>query len=114
MNEKASVQSEYDDTFKIPSVQYGESMEEQALRKEQEKTKEDMKQRQRQQLQDVQQEADKETQKMDKASKTQFETQLEQTLREKKSRQAAEIQARPDLTKEQMEAVSVLLLEYSI
>lgn len=40
--------------------------------------------------------------------KKQFENELEQAIREKKNRQAAEIQARPDLTKDQMDAVSIL------
>ena len=114
MNQKVSVQSEYDETFKVPAVQYGDSMEEQALRKEQDRHKEDMKKRQKDELSAVQQQTDKESKQAEAAAKKQYETELEQAIREKKNRQAAEIQARPDLTKDQMDAVSMNTKDHEI
>lgn len=107
MNQKAAVTAEYDDTFKVPAVEYGESMEEQALRKEQDKTKIEMKNRQREKLQALQQEAELESKSLEQAARAQHEQNLEQAIREKKNKQATEIEARPDLTKQQMEAVSI-------
>ena len=76
MNQKVSVQSEYDETFKVPAVQYGDSMEEQALRKEQDRHKEDMKKRQKDELSAVQQQTDKESKQAEAAAKKQYEAEL--------------------------------------
>lgn len=109
MNQKAAVQCGYDDTFKMPAMEYGASTEEQAVRREQEKTKEDMKKRQKEELQKEQQATDKESKATELATKQQFENNLEQAIREKKNKQAAEIKARPNMTKEQMDAVRIIV-----
>lgn len=108
MNQKVPAQPGHDDTFKVPSVEYGTSSEEQALRKEQEKMQDDLKKRQRDELQSVQQSIDKDSKDSELAIKKSFEQNLEQAIREKKNKQAAEIKARPDITKEQMDAVRML------
>ena len=57
-------------------------------------------------MQALQLDAEKEARDEEATTKKQFQNELEQAIKEKKSRQAAELQARPDLTKEQMDAVS--------
>jgi len=64
-----------------------------------------MKKRQREELRAVQQQSEKDAAEAEQRLRTEAEKELEQALREKKNRQAAEIAARPDLSKEQMDAV---------
>lgn len=110
LNQKSSAHEELDDMFRMPAVQYGESPEEQALLKEQQRHQEEIKQRQRDELQTLQAETDRTTKDEESKLNQHFQRDLEQAIREKKNRQAAEIQARPDLTKEQMNAVSCLFV----
>ena len=81
-------------------------MEAQALKKEQERSKEDMKERHRQERDELssQIEADARKQEADLVKET--ETEKERLLREKKNKQAAELAARRDLTSEELAAVS--------
>lgn len=108
LDQKAASKEQLDATFKTPSVQYGESNEEKALKKEHDRTKEELKKRQKDELHNIQQQIEKDTADEEKKLKKQFEKEMEQAIKEKKSKQAAEIAARPDLTKEQMEAVRII------
>lgn len=101
----ASLPEAQDATFRPPEVAVAASLEEQALLREQERSKEEMLRQQEDEQARLRQALDAEARQQELEAKQRLEQELELALRERRSRQQAEIAARPDLTPEQLAAL---------
>ncbi|KAH3741464.1 hypothetical protein DPMN_048189, partial [Dreissena polymorpha] len=88
--------------IKQPKVNIAESIEEKALKKDQERGKEDLRKQQKKEFDSVASKLDSEAQKQEEAMKGQLNSEREKVLRELKNKHAAEIAARPDLSQDQI------------
>ncbi|WAR00886.1 hypothetical protein MAR_025258, partial [Mya arenaria] len=85
-----------------PKVNLVESMEEKALKKEQDRAKDDLKRQQKKEFDNLAAKLDSDASKQEDNIKKQLSGEREKVLRELKNKHAAEIAARPDLGQDQI------------
>lgn len=89
----------------MPAVEYGVSIEERALKKDQERAIEDLKRRHQNERDQLTSQLDADAQRQEQEIARSLDAQMEQTVRERRNKHAAEQAARPDLSQEELAAL---------
>ncbi|KAI8480901.1 hypothetical protein Bbelb_413740, partial [Branchiostoma belcheri] len=89
----------------IPQLKPGDSLEEQAIKKEHQRAQDELVTRHKDEREELEAKMDQEMRKKEAEERKKFEAEREKALREKKNKQAAELAARKDLTEEEMAAL---------
>eukprot|EP00058_Branchiostoma_floridae_P012905 XP_002598393.1 hypothetical protein BRAFLDRAFT_128123 [Branchiostoma floridae] len=89
----------------IPQLAPGDSLEEQAIKKEHQRAQDELVARHKDEREELEAKMDQEMRKKEAEERKKFEAEREKALREKKNKQAAELAARKDLTEEEMAAL---------
>ncbi|CAH1797049.1 unnamed protein product [Owenia fusiformis] len=105
MKQVVAAKASEDDMLRLPEVHIGESIEEQALRKEQERAREEMRERHEHEREDLGTKLEQSARQGEQDTLRNLENEKEKILREKKNKQAAELAARTDLSEEEMAAL---------
>ncbi|RUS80922.1 hypothetical protein EGW08_011303, partial [Elysia chlorotica] len=88
--------------YHMPAVEYGVSIEEQALKKDQDRALEDLKKRHQNERDQLASKLDADAQQQEQEIARSMDAQMEQTVRERRNKHAAEQAARPDLSQEEL------------